>query len=107
VVAVKVNGRERAEVAVGEPVLFIADIAVPAGTGRIVAAEWDLLGVGDYPVAGQLAASGASVSVKTTYSYSKPGTYFPVLRATSQRDGDAKSPYTRVQNLGRARVVVK
>jgi hypothetical protein len=30
-----------------------------------------------------------------------------VLRAASQRDGDSKTPYTRVQNLGRVRVVVK
>jgi hypothetical protein len=73
------------------------------GTGKVVAAEWDLLGVGDYPVAGQLAAPGASVSVKTTYSYPKPGTYFPVLRVTSQRDGGANRPYARVQNLGRVR----
>jgi hypothetical protein len=92
---------------VGEPVSFVADVAVPPGTGKVVAAEWDLLGVGDYRVAGQLAAAGASVSVKTTYSYSKPGTYFPVLRVTSQRDGDSKTPYTRVQNLGRVRVAVK
>ena len=107
VVSLLVNGRERADVAVGEAVSFVADISAPPGTGKVVAAEWDLLGVGDYPVAVQLAASGASASVKTTYSYSKPGTYFPVLRATSQRDGDSKTPYTRVQNLGRVRVVVK
>jgi hypothetical protein len=30
-----------------------------------------------------------------------------VLRATSQREGDAKTPYARIQNLGRVRVVVK
>lgn len=107
VVSLKVNGRERVDVAVGEPVSFVADISAPPGTGKVVAAEWDLLGVGDYPVAGPLAASGANVSVKTTYSYAKPGTYFPVLRAASQRDGDSKTPYTRVQNLGRVRVVVK
>ena len=95
VVSLKVNGRERADVAVGESVSFVAEVAAPPGTGKVVAAEWDLLGAGDYPVAGQLAAPGASVSVKTTYSYSKPGTYFPVLRVTSQRDGDAESPYAR------------
>lgn len=107
VVSLKANGRERADAAVGEPVTFVAEIVVPPGTGKVVAAEWDLLGVGDYPVAGQLAAASASARVKTTYAYSKPGTYFPVIRATSQRDGDAKSPYARVQNLGRVRVVVK
>jgi hypothetical protein len=107
VVTLTVNGRERADVGVGEPVAFVAEIAAPPGTGEVVAAEWDLLGAGDYPVAGELAAPGASVTVRTTYTYSKPGTYFPVLRATSQRDGDSRTPYARVQNLGRVRVVVK
>jgi hypothetical protein len=107
VVVLRANGRERADVGVGEPVTFAAEITAPPNTGKVVAAEWDLLGMGDYPVPGQLAVPGAAVTVKTTYSYSKPGTYFPVLRAVSQRDGDAKTPYARVQNIGRARVVVK
>ena len=107
VVVLRANGRERADVGVGEPVTFVAEITAPPKTGKVVAAEWDLLGMGDYPVPGQLAVPGAAVTVKTTYWYSKPGTYFPVLRAASQRDGDAKTPYARVQNLGRARVVVK
>jgi len=47
------------------------------------------------------------VTLKATYSFSQPGTYFPVLRATSQREGDPKTPYARIQNLGRVRVVVK
>jgi hypothetical protein len=75
--------------------------------GKVVAAEWDFLGAGDYPVAGKIAAPGSSVAVKATYSYLKPGTYFAVLRAASQRKGDSKTPYARVQNLARVRVVVK
>ena len=31
----------------------------------------------------------------------------PALRGVSQRQGDAKTPYGRIQNLGRMRVVVK
>ena len=107
VVMLKANGRERADVGVGDPVSFVAEITVPPATGKVVGAEWDLLGVGDYPVVGDVASPGATVTVRTTYSYSKPGTYFPVLRATSERHGDAKTPYARVQNLGRVRVVVK
>jgi hypothetical protein len=107
VVTLKANGGERAEVGVGEIVTFVAEITAPPNTGKVIAAEWDLLGAGDYPVAGQLAAPGSSVSLRTTYSYSQPGTYFPVLRATSQREGDAKTPYARVQNLARVRVVVR
>ncbi len=95
VVVLRANGRERADVGVGEPVTFVAEITAPRNTGKVVAAEWDLLGMGDYPVSGQLAAPGATLTVKTTYSYSKPGTYFPVLRAVSQREGDSKTLYAR------------
>jgi hypothetical protein len=45
--------------------------------------------------------------VKATHAFAKPGTYFATLRAISQRQGDAKTPYARIQNLARVRVVVK
>ena len=101
VVMLKANGLERAQVGVGQTVTFLAQISVPPSTGKVVAAEWDFLGAGDYPVAGQIATPRPSVTVKATYSYSKPGTYFAVLRATSQREGDSQTPYARVQNLSR------
>ena len=107
VVMLKTNGLKRAEVGVGQSVKFLAQISVPPNTGKVVAAEWDFIGAGDYPVAGQIATPGSSVTVEATYAYSKPGTYFAVLRATSQREGDSKTPYARVQNLARVRVVVK
>jgi hypothetical protein len=108
VVRLSANGRERADIAVGAPVAFSAIVDVPPNTGKVVAAQWDFEGAGNYPVAAQLTQSNsARVTVKATYSYSRPGTYFPVLRATSQREGDPKTPYALVHNLGRARVVVK
>ena len=106
VVELKANGGERAEVAVGEPVTFTATIETPPKGGKVVAAEWDFEGVGTYPVAEQLSGSKATVTLTATYSFSQPGTYFPVLRATSQREGDARTPFARIQNLGRVRVVV-
>jgi hypothetical protein len=107
VVTVTANGGRRAEVAVGQPVELVAVVEAPPKTGTIVAAEWDLEGRGDFPIAAQLAnASSSRVTLKTTYSFSKPGTYFPVLRATSHRRGDPRTPYARVVNLGRVRVVV-
>jgi len=51
--------------------------------------------------------TGSTVTVKTAYTFTKPGTYFPTLRVASQRQGDAKTAYTRIQNLDRVRVVVK
>ena len=49
VVHLKVNGGDRAEVAVGEVVTFIAEIEVPPAPGRVVSAKWDFEGVGKYP----------------------------------------------------------
>jgi hypothetical protein len=106
VVELKVNNRERAEVAVGQPVTFSATIEAPPNAGKVVAVEWNFEGAGSY-VPAQFGDIRSVVNVKTTHSYSKPGTYFPVLRATSQREGDRETPFGRVQNLGRARVVVK
>jgi hypothetical protein len=109
VVTVKANGGERTEVKAGKPVTFTAAIEVPPHTGKVVAAEWDFEGAGTFPVAGKLLAAnkGSQVTLKTTYTFSKPGTYFPTLQVASQRQGDAKTPYARIQNLGRVRVVVR
>lgn len=101
------NGRERAEVKVGEPVKFFAIIDMPPKAGKVVAAEWDFEGVGDYPVAEELCHPKQTVVLKATYTFSEPGTYFPVLRATSQREGDPDTPWARIENLDRVRVVVK
>jgi hypothetical protein len=110
VVTVKANGGERADVKVGQPVTFTAIIDVPHNTGKVVTAEWDFEGKGTFPVAGKLIQDKRDASratLKTTYRYTKPGTYFVTLRAASQRQGDAKTPYTRIYNLGRVRVVVR
>lgn len=109
VVSVKANGGERTEVKAGQAVTFTAVIEVPENTGKVVAAEWDFDGKGTFPVAGKLISnkSNASrVTLKTTYKDSKPGTYFVSLRVASQRQGDAKTPFAQIKNLGRVRVVV-
>ena len=110
VVHLTVNGGERMAVPVGKPVTFTAQVEVPPGTGKVVAAEWDFEGAGTFPVAGQFKSATATTSIitlKTTYTFAKPGMYFPTLRAVTQRQGDAKTPYARIQNLGRVRVVVQ
>jgi hypothetical protein len=109
VVKITANGKQRAEVAVGAKVEFAATIEVPPGAGSVVAAEWDYEGAGDFPASEKFtdAKNLKSVKVKSSHSFSKPGTYFPALRASSQRQGDAQAQYALVQNLGRVRVVVK
>src|SRR5262245_9408334 len=107
VATVTANGRERADVAVGEPVRFEPGVEVPPGAGTIVAAEWDFDGAGEAPyVEPTFDGSETRVAFGITHAFDEPGTYFPALRVTSRRQGDVDSPFARVQNLGRVRVVV-
>jgi hypothetical protein len=108
VITVEANGQARAEVAVGEQVTLTARIDMPKRAGSVVAAEWDLDGSGSYGVKADLNETRAPLlTVKLAHRFDKPGTYFVTLRAASQRDGDHDTPFARVQNLGRARVVVR
>ena len=107
VIELQANGGVRAEVAVGQPVTFTATIETPPNAGKVVAAEWDFEGVGTYPVTERLDAPQAILRLSATHSYARSGTYFAVLRGASQRQGDAKTPYARIQNIARVRVVVR
>lgn len=110
VVTVKANGGQRADVQVGRPVTFTAEIEIPPHTGKVIAAEWDFEGAGTFPVTGKFMSAdktGSRVTLKTTHTFAKPGTYFPTLRIASQRQGDTETPFARIQNLDRVRVVVK
>jgi len=110
VVDLTANGASRAEVAVGEAVEFAALVEVPLGTGTIVGAEWDFEGDGDFPVAEPFTnedMSYASITLAREYAFAAAGTYFPALRVTAHRLGQADNPHGRVVNLGRVRVVVR
>ena len=124
VVTVKANGNKRADVKIGQKVNLTATIEVPEKMGKLVAAVWNFEGLpNDYftnrdfqgwnfensdtfPVKATF-KKGNKVTIKTTYTFTKAGTYFPTLRIASQREGDDKTPFTRIQNLDRVRVVVK
>jgi hypothetical protein len=88
-------------------VRFTATIAVPPGAGKIVSAEWDFEGAGTFPVKAKLPAPRAALTLDASHSFARPGTYFPALRVASERHGDTGSPYARIVNLGRVRVVVQ
>jgi hypothetical protein len=101
------NGNERAEVKPGEPVTLSGVIEAPANTGRVVSAEWSPEGTEEFTAAALPPPQGSRVMITTTHAFTRPGTYFPVLRTASQRQGDAKTPFARIQNLARVRVVVR
>ena len=107
VVHLSVRGGERAEVAAGEELTFVAQIEVPSAPGRVVSAEWDFEGTGTYPDAAGLGVpTSETVSLTARHVFTNPGTYFPTLRVASQREGDPSTPFARSLNLGRVRVVV-
>jgi len=100
------NGDVRADVGVGKSVRFSATVEAPPNTGKVMTAEWDFEGAGTFATIAKF-TSGTRVTLKSTHAFARPGTYFVTLRVASQRDGDAKSPFARILNLDRMRVVVK
>lgn len=95
------NGTEAAHVKVGQAVHFAAEIALPAAAGGVENVEWSFEGEQDYPYRG----TREELTAKAEHTYTKPGTYFAVVRVTSNRNpGDA---YTRLRNLCRVRVIVE
>ncbi len=105
VVALTANSSSQAEVKVGAPVNLAATIEVPPGAGKVVSVEWDFEGTGDFTAA-EIGTPQTRITLPASYVYTRPGTYFAVVRVGAQRDGDAATPYARVLNLARARIVV-
>lgn len=105
VAALTANGGARAAVRVGEEVTFVAAIEAPRDTGQIVSAEWDFEGNGAFGVASAVTPA-TSVTVTTRHAFARPGTYFAGLRFASQREGDQSTPFAKIYNLARVRVVV-
>lgn len=104
-VELSVGNGTRAEVSSGSRVLLDVYAEAPPDAGSIISLEWDYLGTGDF-VTHELDSATDSLNLQGIYEYSAPGTYFPAVRVTSQREGNMTSPFRHVSNLGRARIVV-
>ncbi len=108
VIGLTANGAARAEVRPGQQVRLAGTITVPPGTGKVVWAAWDLDGSGKFASAAKLPTRPAArVTVRSSVKFDKPGTYFVTLKVESERNGKVASPYARIQNLARVRVVVR
>jgi hypothetical protein len=66
----------------------------------------DFEGLGSFPLAQRIDRPAPLLQVSATHAFPKAGTYFPVLRVTSQRQGDPRTVYGRIDNIARVRVVV-
>lgn len=111
------NGKDYVRVRTGQQVAVVARAEVPAGQGEIVRMDlsWqdgDRLrdpeafseNVSFRHVAPADGTSDAAAAT-AVHRYEKPGTYFVSCRVMSSRDPE--DPYTRVQNLGRCRIIVE
>lgn len=93
------------EAGMGEELRFSAKIQVAPNAGTIVSVEWDPEGDGVFePVSFRPGRS--SLTVEVQHAYGTVGTYYPVLRVGSQRDGDTSDALTTIHNLDRLRVDV-
>ncbi|MFD1613206.1 hypothetical protein ACFSCW_15480 [Sphingomonas tabacisoli] len=106
VVRLNVANGKRADIKAGDTVELVGTLEVPPGAGKLVAAAWDLDGQGKFAITARVPAGATRTTVRLKHRFDKPGTYFPSLRGTSQRQGNTKTPYARIENLDRVRVVV-
>jgi hypothetical protein len=99
------NSGARAEVRVGQPVEFVGKIETPPGTGSVIAAAWDFDGSGAF-AENSTFDQARRVRIGKTHVHGAPGTYNVALRGVSQRQGNGETPFARLNNLARVRVVV-
>ncbi|MEU1980361.1 PKD domain-containing protein [Nocardia sp. NPDC019395] len=105
VVTLTADGTDRAEIAAGQPVTLKAVAETPPGAGLIVSLAWDFDGSGEFTDTADPDPATA-VTVERDHVFTEPGTYFVTARVTSQPDGDPVTPYARIDNLARVRVIV-
>ncbi|WP_051499779.1 hypothetical protein [Nocardia sp. BMG51109] len=107
VVDLTADGTDHLEVPAGTSVTLHATIRTPPGTGPIVRTDWNPTGTGEFVTEPLPGPPADTLEATHTVTYDTPGTYFPELRATAQRDGDPNTPYATVHNLGRVRITVR
>jgi hypothetical protein len=105
VVSLAVNGDRRADATLGDELTFRAVAEVPEGTGVITEVAFDFDGSGRFADAEPVDAAPKVVADRRRF-LREAGTFFPAVRVVARRDGPASSPFGRLQNLARVRVVV-
>ncbi|MCU1344743.1 MAG: hypothetical protein JWL70_1009, partial [Acidimicrobiia bacterium] len=107
VVTVTANGAVLATVAVGEAVTLEVQATMPAGAGTLISAAWDFDGTGTFPFRHpEVDGAATSLTLSTTHTYDRPGTYFATALVESHRDGDVAATSRRIPNMAQARIIV-
>ena len=111
VVTLLSGGEIRKEIKAGEEVAFQAVIELPVGSGNLEEVTWDFEATNDFVPSGTVSAvtwdheGTGTARAETSFVFSRPGTYFPVVKVASNRTpGDI---FTRIRNQARMRVVVR
>ena len=84
---------------------------VPVGQGKVMLAQVSYDGK-EYTEQVDLSqarysADGSKVEFTIRHQFKQKGTFFPTVRVASQRKANTDSPFARIYNLDRVRVVVK
>jgi hypothetical protein len=106
VVAVTADGGVRADVKAGATVTLEVVTEVPRDAGTIISVEWDFDGTGTFPFHHDVTGSDTALTLSTTHTYEKAGTYYATARVCSHRNGDVNATTCRIPNVASARVVV-
>jgi hypothetical protein len=104
-VRLEVAGGSRVDVVTGATVTFDGWAAVPEDAGTIVDAAMDFDGTDTWPCQIEVDGTSTELKLSVSHTFGTPGTYFPVLRVGSHRQG-AGHPGESIRNLARVRVVV-
>ncbi|WP_407494343.1 PKD domain-containing protein [Elizabethkingia anophelis] len=102
-----VNGKKSVEVSKGKKIKLKASVDLPAKTGSIVSVEWDFDGKGTFGTKGKFKKRLGGAKASISHRFTEPGIYFVTVRAISERNGNTTTPFARIQNLDKVRVVVK
>lgn len=110
VVTLKVMGQKCAGIKTGEAVQFRAFVKVPQGAGKVTGVEWSFEGEQDFPYKGDFCRTergGEIAEAEAVHIFTEPGTYFPTVRVSANRNGDPDDYFCQVMNLDRVRVIVE
>ncbi|ROQ52592.1 hypothetical protein EDF36_3753 [Rathayibacter sp. PhB152] len=106
IVSLLVDGAESAQVTVGQVVQVAISAQATTQHGVLVEVATDLMGSGRLsPV--QPVTPAAAIATVQECSFDTPGIYLLAVRVTAQTEGRAESPHARLDNVARARVVVR
>ena len=110
-VEAKVNGKEQETIQKGVRLNFSGKVELPQSTGKLVYSAWDFDGSGEFKnivdlSQARISENGTQVEFSISHQFEQAGTYYPSLRIATQREGDSSTPFARIQNIDRVKVIV-